>query len=251
MAHALSASLEDYLEAIFLIANTKGAARSKDIAEHLAVKGPSVTGALRLLAEKGLVNYAPYDVVTLTASGQQQAASIVKRHEALHSFLVDVLLLDEATAETTACQLEHVIRGPVLERWVEFVEFVKQCPRGGQNWIHGFAHHCQDGKRTHACVACIQQCLESCTANSSEKGESTPMSLSLTTLQPGQKGAIVTITAQGSLRRRMLDMGLTPGTLIEIERVAPLGDPVEVKVKGYHLSLRREETACITVEPRA
>ncbi|MHB0934860.1 MAG: metal-dependent transcriptional regulator [Armatimonadota bacterium] len=251
MAYALSASLEDYLEAIFLIASAKGVARSKDIAEHLAVKGPSVTGALRLLAEKGLVNYAPYDVVTLTAAGRQQAESIVRRHDALQHFLTDVLLLDTATAEATACQLEHVIRGPVLDRLVDFVDFVKVCPRGGQQWIHGFAHYCRDGKRTHACEACIQQCLETYTASSHEEGGHASMSLPLTALQPGQKGTIVAIIAQGSLRRRMLDMGLTPGTLVEMERVAPLGDPVDVKVKGYHLSLRKEETACITVEPSA
>jgi len=250
VAEAISASLEDYLEAIFLIASQKGAARSKDIAEHLAVKGPSVTGALRVLSEKGLVNYAPYDVITLTASGQQLAESVVRRHEALHSFLANVLLLDEATAETTACQLEHVIRGPILERLVAFATFVKRCPRGGQRWIHGVAHHCDENDHD-ACTACIRQCLDEYASQSPTQGEELSMPMSLTTLQPGQKGAITAITAEGSLRRRMLDMGLTPGTLVEVERVAPLGDPVDVKVKGYHLSLRREETACITVEPRA
>lgn len=249
MTEALSASLEDYLEAIFLIATAKGAARSKDIAEHLSVKGPSVTGALRLLSEKGLVNYAPYDVITLTPPGRQLAESIVKRHEALLEFFADVLLLDYATAEATACQLEHVVRGPVLERLVAFVEFVKHCPRGGHRWIRGFAYQCEHGE-TGTCEACIRQCLDDYTTQPTMQGETSPMTMALTTLKPGQKGAIITVTAQGSLRRRMLDMGLTPGTLVEVERVAPLGDPVNVLVKGYHLSLRRDETACITVEPR-
>ncbi|HOF89644.1 MAG TPA: metal-dependent transcriptional regulator [Armatimonadota bacterium] len=250
MTEALSASLEDYLEAIFLIAASKGAARSKDIAAHLTVTGPSVTGALRLLSEKGLVNYAPYDVITLTAAGRELAESVVKRHEALREFCADVLLLDAPTAEATACQLEHVIRGPILERLVGFVEFIKRCPRGGHQWIRGFASLCESGE-IGACAACIRQCLDAVASTSTTEGAPSPMPVTLTTLQPGQKGAITTITAQGSLRRRMLDMGLTPGTLVEVERVAPLGDPIDVKVKGYHLSLRREETACIAVEPRA
>jgi DtxR family Mn-dependent transcriptional regulator len=244
----LSASLEDYLEAIFHIINAKGAARSKDIAKQLAVKGPSVTGALRLLADKGLVNYAPYDLITLTLHGQRLAESIVQRHEALHEFLSEVLLLDETTAETTACRLEHVIQGPVLDRLMHFVEFVKQCPRGGHRWVNGFAHNCQEGEDGSICRQCIQQCLEDLNIAPAEIGGKESMQLTLSTFQPGQKGTIVAIEAEGSLSRRMLDMGIIPGTRFEVERVAPLGDPIDVKIKGYHLSLRREEAARITVE---
>jgi len=244
----LSASLEDYLEAIFHIINAKGAARSKDIAKKLAVKGPSVTGALHLLADKGLVNYAPYDLITLTLHGQRLAESIVRRHEALHEFLSEVLLVDEKTAESTACQLEHVIQGPVLDRLVQFVGFVKQCPRGGYNWINGFAHNCQEGEDSSVCQQCIQQCLEELNTAPAKRGENEPMQLTLSEFQPGQKGAIITIEAEGSLGRRMLDMGIAPGTRFEVERVAPLGDPIDVKIKGYHLSLRREEAARITAE---
>ncbi len=60
----LSASLEDYLEAIFHIEQEKHAARAKDITERLQVSGASVTAALRTLAEKKLINYAPYDLIT-------------------------------------------------------------------------------------------------------------------------------------------------------------------------------------------
>ena len=65
----LSASLEDYLETIFLIVQKKQAARAKDISIELKVKASSVTGALRQLSEKGLINYAPYDIITLTSKG--------------------------------------------------------------------------------------------------------------------------------------------------------------------------------------
>ena len=71
---------------------------------------------------------------------------------------------------------------------------------------------------------------------------------SLRELKPGEKGKVVKVSGKGSIHRRILDMGVVPGTKIEIERVAPLGDPIEVKIKGYHLSLRKEEAANISLE---
>jgi Fe2+ transport system protein FeoA len=67
-------------------------------------------------------------------------------------------------------------------------------------------------------------------------------------LKPGQKAKILEIKGRGSTNKRIVDMGVEPGTMIEVEGVAPLGDPVDVKVKGYHLSLRKDEATGITVE---
>ena len=64
--HLLSASLEDYIEAIYHIISEKEVARGKDIASRLKVSGASVTEALRALSKKGLINYAPYEVITMT-----------------------------------------------------------------------------------------------------------------------------------------------------------------------------------------
>ena len=70
----------------------------------------------------------------------------------------------------------------------------------------------------------------------------------LNELKRGEKGRIVKIGGKGSIHRRLLDMGLVSGSEVEMERVAPLGDPIEIKVKGYNLSLRKEEAASIQVE---
>jgi Fe2+ transport system protein FeoA len=67
-------------------------------------------------------------------------------------------------------------------------------------------------------------------------------------LKPGEKGRVTRISGSGSVHRRILDMGVVKGAEVEMERVAPLGDPVEVKIKGYHLSLRKDEAANIYVE---
>ncbi len=67
-------------------------------------------------------------------------------------------------------------------------------------------------------------------------------------LKPGDKGKVVKVSGSGAVHRRILDMGVVPGSEIEVERVAPLGDPVEFKLLGYHLSLRKEESQNIHVE---
>ena len=74
------------------------------------------------------------------------------------------------------------------------------------------------------------------------------MSLSLKDLAPGQRGRIVRLDRRGALGQRMADMGLIPGSVVEVKRIAPLGDPLEVKVRGYRLSLRKTEAAGILVE---
>ncbi|MCI8660366.1 MAG: ferrous iron transport protein A [Lachnospiraceae bacterium] len=65
--------------------------------------------------------------------------------------------------------------------------------------------------------------------------------MTLRDLKPGQQGVVTSISALGLVKRRIMDMGITPGVEIRVIKVAPLGDPVEVNVRGYELSLRKEE----------
>ena len=75
-----------------------------------------------------------------------------------------------------------------------------------------------------------------------------PQAVLLNQLNPGQSGKIVRVGGRAVVRRRLLEMGLVRGETIAVERVAPLGDPVEFTIKGYHLSLRRQDIANIEVE---
>ena len=67
-------------------------------------------------------------------------------------------------------------------------------------------------------------------------------------LNVGEKGIVTRVGGQGVLRRRFLDMGLTPKTEVFVRKVAPLGDPVELMLRGYELTIRKEEAARITVK---
>jgi DtxR family Mn-dependent transcriptional regulator len=134
----LSASLEDYLEAILALARESTVARSKDIAAALGVAKSSVTGALRLLAGRGMVNYRPYGVVTLTAEGEAAAAAVARKHEVIHSFFEDVLGIERALAQQTACEVEHSLGPEVMGKLVQFLEFI----RGEENVGEKFRQHC-------------------------------------------------------------------------------------------------------------
>lgn len=72
--------------------------------------------------------------------------------------------------------------------------------------------------------------------------------MTLDKLIPGQSGRITVVGSTGALRRRLLDMGLTPGTTVAMCKTAPLGDPLELELRGYSLTLRKEEAAYIQVE---
>ena len=72
--------------------------------------------------------------------------------------------------------------------------------------------------------------------------------MTLKTIRPGTRIVVKRLTGQGKIKRRLMDMGIIPGTEMEVQKVAPLGDPVEVKFKGYNLSLRQEEADTIEVD---
>lgn len=121
----LSASLQDYLEAVFFIEEKKGEARVGDLAEFLNVKMPSVVKSLGKLKELGLITQEPYQAICFTASGRAMAKKISNRHAVLKDFFIRVLETDPETAETDACRIEHVISPKTFERLTKFIKDYK------------------------------------------------------------------------------------------------------------------------------
>ena len=73
--------------------------------------------------------------------------------------------------------------------------------------------------------------------------------MTLDSLHVGQGGIIELVGGEGELRRRFLDMGLTPGTAVLVRKMAPLGDPIEIHLRGYELTLRKEDAQRIVIKP--
>jgi DtxR family Mn-dependent transcriptional regulator len=155
----LSENLEDYLEVILELEKTNKVARAKDIAEKVGVQNASVTGALKTLEKKGLINYEPYSYITLTDLGLKIARKITRSHTVLENFLINVLQIDQKTATETACRMEHAITEEATERLISFIEFIYNCPKTGEGWIQSFTKECaKDERDWQKCTNCIETC---------------------------------------------------------------------------------------------
>lgn len=248
-AEYLSASLEDYLEAIFNIISDKGGVRAKDIAKYLGVKAGSVTTALQALAKSKCINYQPYEVITLTSKGLEEAKEIIRKHEVLRDFFIEILGADSQVSEKAACEMEHFIPERLVKRLISFTEFIQTCPRCGSEMIKKFQEYYE--KKTPFDLGHCRECLNRGIANlekEKDKMSGSAIQTSLADIPNGNKCIVKKIKKKASVTKRLVEMGINRGSMIEIERVAPLGDPIEVKVKGYHLSIRREEAENIEVE---
>ncbi len=72
--------------------------------------------------------------------------------------------------------------------------------------------------------------------------------MTIADLQIGQSGIIITVGGEGALRLRFLDMGLIPGTRVQLQKVAPMGDPIQIRVRGYELTIRKEDAGMIGIQ---
>ena len=117
----LTASLENYLKAIFNIVKEKKAARVKDISKQLNIGASSVSEALRTLSERNLINYEPYGIITLTEAGLDKAEALLKRHDIIKNFFENVLSVSSELSEESASQVEHVIPDEVMKKFVMFL----------------------------------------------------------------------------------------------------------------------------------
>ncbi len=156
----LSASLEDYLEVIYHLERSNRVARAKDIADQMNVQRASVTGALKALAGRGLVNYTRYSYITLTETGRKIAREVIRRHQTLKEFFMTTLQLGPEDAEANACRIEHAIAPEAIDRLVSFLEFMKLCPRTGTDWNDAFARFCRRGHHSSDCRSCLEVCIE-------------------------------------------------------------------------------------------
>jgi Mn-dependent DtxR family transcriptional regulator len=122
----LTRSLEDYLEAIYVLQREGGKVRMKDLADRLNVKPSSANEAVGRLVELNLVRHERYGSIALTEKGEGLAELVYSRHRALLKFLHEVLGVDEEVAERDSCALEHSVSNETLNKLVKFIEGLAQ-----------------------------------------------------------------------------------------------------------------------------
>jgi len=153
----LTSQSEDYLEAIYHLRAERGLARARDIAARLGVHKSTVTGALHSLAQKGLVEYAPYEAAGLTPEGQRRALDVIRRHEVIGRFLSEVLMLDAGRSQENACRLEHAIGPKLVERFIEFSAFFEESPRFRSAWLRKMGLPCSCRVAGKLCRHCRER----------------------------------------------------------------------------------------------
>ena len=218
----ISSSLEDYLEAIADLIESNGHAHSKELAERLMVKMPSVTNALQALAARDLIVYKPHQPVVLTAAGAQAAAVIRKRHQGLCRFFETVLQLSHEEADVTACKVEHDINEVVLQKLIALTDFLTVDP-AAEELRRKFAERLAE------------------IVPSKDSGEL----LLLSDIADGQSGTIAHISMSLKGMKKFADMGLVPGVTVTLEGRAPLGDLLRIRVLDSVISLRGADAAYI------
>ena len=223
----ISSSLEDYLEAIAEIIEEQGHAHTKEIADHLKVKMPSVTNALQALSARGLIHYQSHSPVFLTPAGAETAAVIRHRHNALRNFFCDILKLPANESNDAACKVEHIIGEKVTSRIVLLSEAI------------AVREDCAELR------AYLNQTLPQLNSETSGQEQLIP----LAQLPVGARGVVVKVAENLRGIKKFADLGLVSGTLLEMEGTAPLGDLMRIKVMGSSLSLRKSDAAHIWLRP--
>ncbi len=239
---SLSPTLEDYLEAIYQISLFNKVARSMEIADKLNVKRSSVTVALRSLADKGLINYQARSYVTLTDNGLNAARCVDKKHHILFDLFVKLLGMSEGDADKAACGMEHGMTSEVCKKMTALMNALKRDQSLADKMIESIS---QSEKE----INCKSDCgYRSSLGSDKQENQQDPTLYDLNALKPGERGIIEKIVGSGALKRRLREMGVTHGQEILVERAAPLDDPIEVRIRNFHLSLRRDEAALIIVK---
>ncbi len=121
-ASKLTPSMEDYLESIGNLEKVNRVSRVKDIADDLKVKMPSVTGALKVLRGKGLINYEKNSFISLTKKGLKIANKVTTKHKTLARFLKTILLIPNERAQDMACKMEHALDSDTEARMKRLID---------------------------------------------------------------------------------------------------------------------------------
>jgi DtxR family Mn-dependent transcriptional regulator len=228
----MSASTEEYLEALYNLTQDGRVAGTSDISKKLNISPASVTEMLKKLAEENLVNYSPYKGVTLTPSGYKIAEKMTRKHRLLEYFLHNVLDIDNKKVHKEACAMEHSLSDEAERALCRTLKAPDKCP--------------DDEQVIPACNLEFQtcdQCQKWSGKDLSEVAKRKANVVSVSSLKEKQEARVAFIRGDHKALKRLQDLGLTPGTRIRVNRIAPLKGPVEISLRGCKLALG-DEVAC-------
>jgi DtxR family Mn-dependent transcriptional regulator len=228
----MSASTEEYLETLYHLTQDGRAAGTSDISKRLNIAPASVTEMLKKLAEENLVSYHPYQGVTLTPAGYKIAEKMTRKHRLLEYFLHNVLNIGNEKVHNEACAMEHSLSDEAERALCRNLKAPDKCP--------------DDKQVIPACNLEFQtcdQCQKWSGEDLSEVANRKANVVSVSSLKEKQEGKVAFIRGDHKALKRLQDLGLTPGTRIRVNRIAPLKGPVEISLRGCKLALG-DDVAC-------
>lgn len=206
----LPSTFEDYLEAILTITeNGRQQATSQEIAAALGTGRAAVEATIASLVEEGYLERAPGDAVQLTGKGKTIASKVARKHRVLQCFLTEVLGIEEDAASREACTLEHGVSDETIDRLSSYMDGAQPSP--------GRLGRCRG--------------WDACTLLDCKEGDTVRVAM-----------------LRGPRRnRRLLDLGIFPGEVVQIRRKLP-NQSVVVRVKGCDIAISPEIAASVIVE---
>lgn len=206
-------AVQDYLKAIHRLANGDGIAYPNDIAKHLAVKAPSVTGMLKRLADAGWIEYTSGKSAKLSPTGLAEALRVIRRHRLVELFLTQVLKLDWSEVDAEAEALEHAISPRLEQAIADYLGEPHEDP-------HGHPIPSRTGELKARNLKRLSECRAGETVVVREAQDDNPDRL-----------------------RHWRAQGLTPGARVRVLAYQELDDLFEVEVDGNLIRLGSEGLA--------
>ena len=217
-AAPVSAPVEDYLKAIYELERAGGAAGTNEIALRLAIAPASVSGMIRRLARQRLLSHERYRGVTLTDAGRRVALRTIRRHRVIEAYLTRALGFSWDLVHDEAEQLEHAASDELVDRMAAAIGEPATDP-------HGAPIPTREGKIAERPLRALAD------------------------LAPRERGRVVEVSDEDAGRLRYLaELGLRPGTRVQLLERAPFGGVLRLKVGSRERTIGRELADVVLVE---
>ena len=224
----ITPNIQEYLETIYKLSHNGERVKTTKISKNLKIAPGSVTQMIKKLEEIGYVDYSQYKGVKLTKTGLKEAKNVTRKHRILERFLQDVLNLKDNVIHEQACEMEHSLSDEAERAMCQVLEHPDKCP--GESPIP-------------ACDFPFKSCEECKTHQNgemSEVGKRNENLIPIMDLKQNQEGRIAFIRGDYKVIKKLLDMGITMGAIINVVKVSPLNESIEVSIKGSKLAIERD-----------
>ena len=216
----LSPRIEDYLEELFLLESTGRSVTVTDLAERLKITKGTVTATIQKLSELELVNHERYGTLHLTDAGRRKGMTVFRRHEGFRAFFHELLGLDRDHSSEMACSMEHYVDNVTEERLYALLEYFRKARAEHQPWVDEIF------------LAIEKPILL--------------VPVPLTLCEPGSEGAVLRLTADEPLRKKLVEMGFTAGA--EVKMIKNDDEKFTCKLGKHVIELLLNEAATIWIQ---